>query len=197
MQKTRQIFELLHLSEKLKTQTRFTKLSDNGCESVGDHSWHCAFMALIIHPYIDEEIDLLKVLKMIIVHDLVEARIGDVPYSEVHNNPQRQKEKIEQEESEMEYIKSIAPNEVAQDLHDLWEEYEERKSKEAIFAKAIDSLEADLQATMLNDASYWDDIFYEIFFDKSKKLASSHNVLEELHSLISDKSKSLIKKIKN
>jgi len=73
-----QILKFLEFSQKLKAQERTIKLSDHRHESVADHSWHLGLMALVVAPNLKDQVDLLRVLKMVLVHDLVEAEIGDI-----------------------------------------------------------------------------------------------------------------------
>ena len=74
------ILSFLKLSERLKCELRHSWLSNGRQESVAEHSYQMALMAILIHPHLDQKPNLEKTLKMALVHDLVEAIVGDVPF---------------------------------------------------------------------------------------------------------------------
>ncbi len=73
------IIDFLHEAEKLKTVLRHSWLSSGRRESVAEHSWRMAFMAMLMHPYLEKEVDVLKSIKLTLVHDLVEINYKDNP----------------------------------------------------------------------------------------------------------------------
>ena len=75
------ILRLLHLSERLKVELRHSWLSNGRQESVAEHCWQMALMALVMHRYLEHPVDLEETLKMILIHDLVEALAGMFPFS--------------------------------------------------------------------------------------------------------------------
>ncbi|WP_420562484.1 HD domain-containing protein [Thalassobaculum sp.] len=88
------IIDFLAFSERLKRELRHSWLSDGRRESVAEHSWQLALMAILVAPHLRRPVDLLRVLEMIVVHDLTEAVIGDIPAFEVSDrqNAKRQGE---------------------------------------------------------------------------------------------------------
>ena len=110
-------------------------------ESVADHSFMTTLMVLILGK--EKDIDLGKSLKMAIIHDIAECRIGDVITWENFHMTKDVKKEIEEEA--MKNLLSIL-GEQGKEYFDIWKEYEERKTKEARFVKAIDNLEMVLQA---------------------------------------------------
>src|SRR5512142_1774508 len=76
------LLSFLALSERLKFELRHSWLSNGRRESVAEHSWHMALMAILIHPYLEHPVDLGQALQIILVHDLIEAEAGDVPFFE-------------------------------------------------------------------------------------------------------------------
>lgn len=187
------ILEFLKFSEKLKTQKRDLLLSNGENESVADHSWHLALMALIVHPYLEEKVDLLKVLKMILIHDLPEAEIGDIPYSKSIENPYLKEQKDREEKEQIDKIKQMIKE--GEEIFVLWNEYKERKTKEAKFVKALDTLEADYQGILFKDIKYWDDIYYSHVFFKSDKHSEHEKILNELNSEIKKRTEEKMKEI--
>lgn len=114
-------------------------------ENDAEHSWHMAVMAFLLSEYANEEVDLLRVIQMILVHDLVEIDAGDTyAYDDAGNATKR-----EREEKAADRIFSILPEDQAQKIRDLWEEFEEEKTPESLFAHVMDNF----QPLALNDAN--------------------------------------------
>lgn len=109
-------------------------------ENSAEHSWHLAMMALLLSEYTSahqkEPIDLLKVLKMLLIHDIVEIDAGDTfAYDEVGAL-----DKVEREERAAERLFGLLPQEQQAEFHDIWREFEEQASADAKFATALDRL---------------------------------------------------------
>jgi putative hydrolase of HD superfamily len=141
----RQLDFILEL-DKLKTVLRQTSLVDGSRqETSSDHSWHIATMALLLLEHADEEVDLLRVLKMLLVHDVVEIDAGDTfCYDTQAVQSQRQRE-----EEAAQRLFGLLPDDQRDELEALWEEFEQRASPEARFAGALDRF----QAVLLNHAT--------------------------------------------
>jgi putative hydrolases of HD superfamily len=128
--------------DKLKTIFRQSYITDKSRnENDAEHSWHLAVMAILLQEYANEEIDILRVLKMILIHDLVEIDAGDTfLYDEVGN---ADKEIRELEAAER--IFGLLPIDKRDEIFSLWREFEEKKSPEAKYAGALDRLQPLLQ----------------------------------------------------
>ena len=125
--------------DKLKKVIRQSALVDGSRqENDSEHSWHIATMAILLSEYSNvPDLDLLKVLKMLLIHDLVEIYAGDTfAYDPVGNS---HKAKREQEAAKK--IFGLLPNDQKHELHSLWIEFEAEVSPEARFAAAIDKLQ--------------------------------------------------------
>jgi len=183
----KQIIDFLTFSEKLKTQKRDCLLSNGKLESVGDHSWHLALMAIIVHPHLKTKVDLLKALKMIAIHDLTEVTMGDIPYSHAYENKNLKEQKDKQELEEIEKIKNKLGGEDGQRIYDLWHEYERRECPESKFVKALDSIEPNLQGLLTGDISYWDEIYYPLCYSKADKHCMHEEILSALNEEIKDR----------
>jgi putative hydrolase of HD superfamily len=124
--------------DKLKQIFRQTYLLDETRkENDAEHSWHFAMYAVLLAEYANEKVDLLKVVKMALIHDLVEIDAGDTfLYDEVGNA-----DKAEREEKAAERIFGLLPPDVGEELHALWVEFEAKETAEAKFAGAIDRLQ--------------------------------------------------------
>ncbi|OUN90696.1 hydrolase [Blautia sp. An46] len=138
--------EFLLEVDKLKFINRQTYLSDGKRkENDGEHSWHLALMAVLLSEYSNEEIDLVKVITMVLIHDIVEIDAGDTyAYDAVGNQSKR-----ESEVKAADRIFNILPEDQAEKLRRLWEEFEAYETPEAKFAHVCDNV----QPLMLNDAT--------------------------------------------
>lgn len=114
-------------------------------ENDAEHAWHAALMAVILEEYANEEIDLLKTITMLLIHDVVEIDAGDTYTYDVEGL----KSQEEREKKAAERIFGILPEDQRERMHALFREFEEGESPEARFAKALDNV----QPVMQNDAS--------------------------------------------
>jgi len=127
--------------DKLKNIERQNILCDSSRrENSAEHSWHLAMTALILSEHADEKINVLKVLKMVLLHDIVEIDAGDAFLHE----PKEQQEQYEKEVQAAKRIFSLLPDHQKNDLTDCWNEFEAGVSAEAKFAKAIDRVQPAL-----------------------------------------------------
>lgn len=137
-EKLKQQMDFLYEVDKLKSIYRESRLiNDPRHENDSEHSWHVALMAFILAEHSDEKIDVLKVVKMLLIHDIVEIDAGDVfLYDEKANE-----EKPEKEQAAAKRIFGLLPSQQRDEMISLWEEFETRESPEAKFATIIDRLE--------------------------------------------------------
>ncbi len=111
-------------------------------ENDAEHAWHMAIMTVLLSEYANEEIDILKTITMLLIHDIVEIDAGDTyAYDEAGLQTQR-----EREEKAADRIFGILPKDQAEKFRALWEEFEARETKEAKFARTMDNI----QPMMLN-----------------------------------------------
>lgn len=162
MDEVQRILAFLRLSERLKLELRHSWLSDGRHESVAEHSWQMALMALLTHRHLAVEIDLEKTLKMIVVHDLVEVEAGDVPS---FATGEAMEQKAAREEAAMQSIRKQLPDAVGEEIQALWQEYEAKQSNEAKFAGALDKLEVQVQHN-LADLVTWEEIEFDLVYTK-------------------------------
>lgn len=125
---------------------RQTYLADGSRkENDAEHAWHMAVMTLLLSEYSNEEIDVLRTISLLLIHDLVEIYAGDTyAYDEVGKQSQR-----EREEQAADRLFDMLPEDQGQYMRELWEEFEAEETGEAKFAHTMDHL----QPLMLNDAS--------------------------------------------
>lgn len=136
-------FDFIREIDKEKFITRQTFLSDaKRRENDAEHAWHMAIMTLLLSEYANEEIDVLRVISMLLIHDLVEIDAGDTyAYDEEGKQTQRVREV-----KAADRIYGILPKDQGKKLRALWEEFEEAQTPEAKFAHVMDNV----QPAMLN-----------------------------------------------
>ena len=105
-------------------------------ENSAEHSWHVALMAVVLAEHAPQEIDLVRVLRMLLVHDLVEIDAGDAYFFDADAN----RAKPERERVAAERIFGLLPAEQAEELRAAWQEFEEGETPDARFAKGMDRL---------------------------------------------------------
>lgn len=133
-----QIIEFCKLIDKEKFITRHTLLTDGQrLENDAEHSWHIAVMALLLSEYANEKIDLLKVISILLVHDLVEIYAGDTfAYDQEGKKTQRQREA-----QSADRLFTQLPPDLANKLRALWDEFEESNTIESKFAHTLDNIQ--------------------------------------------------------
>lgn len=124
--------------DRLKSVYRQTFiLSGERTENDAEHSWHLAVMAFLLAEHADEEVDVPRVMKMVLIHDIVEIDAGDTfAYDSAGH---RDKELREREAAER--IFGLLPEGQRAQMLQIWREFEERETPEARFAAALDCLQ--------------------------------------------------------
>lgn len=132
--------------DKEKQIGRQTYLADGSRkENDAEHAWHMAVMALLLSEYSNEEIDVFRTIRLLLIHDLVEIYAGDTfAYDETAKQSQQERERQAADQ-----LFGILPEDQGQMMRELWEEFEAEESREAKFARTMDNI----QPMMLNDAS--------------------------------------------
>lgn len=127
--------EFLAEIDKLKTILRQTRLiHEDRRENDAEHSWHLALAAILLAEHANEVVDVAKVVKMVLIHDLVEIDAGDTFCYDY----ELARDKAQREEKAADRLYGLLPEDQGRELRTLWEEFEERKTPEAKFAAALD-----------------------------------------------------------
>lgn len=138
--------EFIIEADKVKNIFRQTYLADGKRkENDAEHSWHLALAAVLLKEHMEEDVDITKVMIMVLIHDLVEIDAGDT-YA---YDDEAAKSKREREEKAADRIFGILPEDQGQMFRNLWEEFEAYETPEAKFAHLLDNF----QPLLLNDAS--------------------------------------------
>ncbi len=133
---SRQLEFILEI-DKLKSVYRRTYLLDTSRkENSAEHCWHLAMMALLLAEHSNEPVDIYKVLRMVLIHDIVEIDAGDVyVYDEVGAQG-----KEERETAAARRIFGLLPPDQEREFRQLWEEFEAANTPEAQFASSLDRM---------------------------------------------------------
>ncbi len=161
--------------DKIKYIQRKTKLfnSDKN-ENDAEHSWHLAMMTIVLAEHSNEPIDVLKVIKMVLIHDVVEIDAGDIfiyDENKSHSN-------TEEERAAANRIFGLLPKRQSDELISIWEEFEAGETKEAKFARAMDRLEPLLQ-NVSNDGGTWKEfgVSYSKVYEKKQVIAEGSKLI--------------------
>lgn len=124
--------------DKLKNIYRQTYvLGEERKENDSEHSWHIALMAFLLAEYSEKTIDVLKTMKMLLIHDIVEIDAGDTYCYDAEGY----KTKAEREEKAAQRIFGFLPENQCSELYSLWREFEDGSSDEAKFAAVLDRIQ--------------------------------------------------------
>jgi putative hydrolases of HD superfamily len=149
--------------DKLKTIYRRTYLIDNPGErrheNTAEHSWHIAVMAMVLAEYSNEPIDVARVLKMTLIHDIVEIDAGDT----FAYDTQGLVDKAARECAAADRLFALLPSDQESEFRALWDEFEEHKTPEARFAVAMDRFIPQLH-NYYNQGGSWKE--HEITHDR-------------------------------
>ena len=139
-------FEFLKEIDKEKNIFRQTYLADGmRKENDAEHAWHMALFVMVLSEYANEDIDVLKTMKIVLIHDLIEIYAGDTyAYDSKGKESKRGRELAAADR-----LFSILPKDQAEEFRALWDEFEENITPEARFANTMDKI----QPLMLNNAS--------------------------------------------
>jgi len=171
--------------DKLKYIQRKTKLfnSDRN-ENDAEHSWHLAMMTIVLAEHSDVAIDVLKVLKMVLIHDIVEIDAGDVFIYDTQKNHTNTDEEL----LAAKRIFGLLPEEQAKEFIAIWEEFEAGITDEAKFAKSMDRFEPLLQNASNNGGTWTEfNVDYQKVYDKKKAIKNgSSSIWEYAENLINE-----------
>ena len=164
--------------DKEKNIFRQTHLSGHGRnENDAEHAWHMAIMAYLLQEYSNEKIDVARVMLMCLIHDVVEIDAGDT-YAYDAEGLKTQKAR---EEAAKERLYSMLPEDQKADLNAIFDEFEERKTPEAKFARALDNLQP-LLLNNSNDGGDWrnHDVTVEKVYERQSRTREGSEKLFEV-----------------
>ncbi|TDT77682.1 putative hydrolase of HD superfamily [Litoreibacter halocynthiae] len=131
-------FAFLNEADKLKSVLRGTTLCDSSRrENSGEHSWHIALYAMVLAEHAERPVNIDRVIKMLLLHDLVEIDAGDNPIHGDHDPV----EMARVEQTAADRIFGLLPPLQASEFRTIWEEFEAAETDDAVFAKSIDRVQ--------------------------------------------------------
>lgn len=149
-------------AEKLRTILRATPIGDGSRqENSGEHSWHIALYALILAEHAPEGVSIDRVIRMLLIHDIVEIDAGDVPIYLQSADTQPDTEAAELEAAKR--IFGLLPDVQADDMLALWQEFEAAETPDAVFAKSLDRFQPP-NLNLVNGGGSWKT--YNVTFDE-------------------------------
>ena len=148
-------FAFLNEADRLKSVLRATTLVDGSRrENSGEHSWHLALYALVLADQAGPGVDINRVIRMLILHDLVEIDVGDVPIHSAGGLAHASTETQAAEARAADRIFGLLPRDIGNDLRALWDEFEAAQTPDAIFAKSLDRVQP-VMANLMSGGGTW------------------------------------------
>ncbi len=148
-------FAFLNEADRLKSVLRATTLVDGSRpENSGEHSWHLALYALVLADHAEPGVDINRVIRMLLIHDLVEIDVGDVPIHSANGHAHASAATVAAEAKAADRIFGILPSDLQVELRSLWEEFEAAATPDAIFAKSLDRVQP-VMANLMSGGGTW------------------------------------------
>lgn len=159
-----QQFAFLNEADRLKSVLRATTLCDGSRpENSGEHSWHLALYALTLADHAPPGVSIERVIRMLLLHDLVEIDVGDVPIHSANGTAHASTETQAAESRAADRIFGLLPPDLAASFRTLWEEFESAQTPDAIFAKSLDRVQP-VMANLQSGGGTW--ITYNVTLDQ-------------------------------
>lgn len=147
-------------ADKLKSILRASRLHDGSrFENSAEHSWHVMLYALVLADQANPEVRIDRVLKMLLLHDIVEIDAGDNP---IHGNVDTAAQEIA-EKVAADRLFGLLPDEQQSEFRSIWEEFEAATTPDAVFAKSVDRLQTPI-GNLANGGGTWRD--YDVTYDQ-------------------------------
>lgn len=180
----RTLLEALHVAERLKDETRHCYTSGGRKESVAEHSWRIALMAFWLREEFPE-VDIDRVIRMCLIHDLGECFIGDIPtFAKTDADEAREETEL------MGWVRSL-PGESSREMEALYREMIALETPEAKLYKALDKLEAIVQHNE-SPLSTWERHEYDLNLTYADEAVCWSAYLKELREAIREDTKAKI-----
>ena len=170
------MLSFLQAAERLKDTLRSGRTRQGRAESTAEHTWRLCLMAMLFDREL-EGIDHLKLLRLLVVHDLGEAISGDVPAVEQHGDPHR----AERERADLISLCSPLPADLRDTIVRLWDDYAAGGSPEAVLAKGFDKIETMMQHLIgSNDPSF--DYAFNLTYGRAQ--TDKHPLLRQIRRYV-------------
>lgn len=148
-------FAFLNEADRLKRVLRATTLVDGSRrENSGEHSWHLALYAMVLADQAGPDVRIDRVIRMLILHDLVEIDVGDVPIHSANGQAHGSDAIQAAEAVAAARIFGLLPADLAPEFLALWAEFEAAESPDAVFAKSLDRVQP-VMANLMSGGGTW------------------------------------------
>ncbi|MEP1612617.1 MAG: HD domain-containing protein [Roseobacter sp.] len=153
-------FAFLSEADKLKSVLRASKLHDaSRFENSAEHSWHVMLYALVLSDQAAPGVDINRVIKMLLLHDIVEIDAGDNPiHGDFDSAVQEAEEKLAADR-----LFGLLPEDMAIEFRAIWDEFEDAETPDAVFAKSIDRIQTPI-GNLANGGGTWRD--YDVSYEQ-------------------------------
>ena len=159
-----QQFAFLNEADRLKSVLRATTLVDGSRpENSGEHSWHLALYALVLADQAAPGVSIDRVIRMLLIHDLVEIDVGDVPIHSANGQAHGSADTMAAEAKAADRIFGLLPKDLGAELRALWEEFEAAETPDAVFAKSLDRVQP-VMANLMSGGGTW--TTYNVSYDQ-------------------------------
>ncbi len=176
----KQQIEFILEVDKLKSVVRRNYLVDDSRrENTAEHSWHSILTALILYEYAENRtrLDLLRIVKMIAIHDLVEIEAGDTFMFDSEAN----RDRFNRENQAAKKLFTKLPYDQGKEYYELWLEFEKEETHDSIFAASVDKIMPVLLNTYSSGISWREaDVSSEMVFDTLKGIKKGPMKIQEL-----------------
>ena len=157
-------FAFLNEADRLKSVLRATTLCDGSRpENSGEHSWHLALYALTLADQAEPGVDINRVIRMLLLHDLVEIDVGDVPIHSANGAAHASAATVQAEQRAADRIFGLLPPDLRDSFRALWDEFEAAETPDARFAKSLDRVQP-VMANLQSGGGTW--ITYGVTLDQ-------------------------------
>ena len=148
-------FAFLNEADRLKSVLRATTLVDGSRrENSGEHSWHLALYAMVLADQASPGVNIDRVIRMLLLHDLVEIDVGDVPIHSANGQAHASADTVAAEQKAADRIFGLLPDAQARAFRALWDEFEAAETPDAIFAKSLDRVQP-VMANLMSGGGTW------------------------------------------
>jgi putative hydrolase of HD superfamily len=181
MENLEKILKFTHLIGRLKTTYRFKANDKCIGDSSADHSWRLTVMTFLLAKELGLKVDILRSVKIALIHDLAEAITGDIDARLISQKVFTKEEKEAEELKAMEDFRKMLPGDLGEEIFSLWEEYNQGKTMEGRYIKALDKIETSIHTLEMGRAGFDDD---ELIGMYGKKEVMDFPELKDMYDLV-------------
>lgn len=193
MKKQIKFYNFINFLDNLKNEKRFAGVRHMKGDNSADHSWRLAIILVLASEFYDIKINLLKAIKIALVHDLVEIYAKDIPRSDRFKKNITKEYKLKNEKIAMVKIKKLAPANIGREINNLWEEYTGLKTKESKIVASLDKIEGLMTFFSRGKPSKYNSGYVATYTNKYIKETPE---LKPLYKMLQDEMKKSYKKNK-